>query len=159
MKDFKYIIIEDEPCLAEIIVETPMLKFYQTRPKMTGGGFNSGGMFQNHGTKLYPYFIKGKDNEAQPADFGKNLKNIGEYFSDCPRMIQYAKDKKIRPTFQMYTSMAYVFNGNCEEASVEQTKKDISEMQRINQERRAKDLQRIRYVMERKEAEKEQKKK
>lgn len=111
---YKYIIIKNKPKLVNSIIETPKLSFYQERPKMTGGGYNAIGLYQTDGQKHRLFMIKDGAENAVEVKFGKNFKNIAKLFPDCPLLIRYQKDKKLRKELTL-TMICSIYNGNCNE--------------------------------------------
>lgn len=110
---YKYIIVKNKPKLVNLIIETPGLSFYQERPKMTGGGYNAIGIFQSHGQKHKLFMIKNGAEDATEVDFGKNFKNIGKLFPDCPELLNYQKDKELRKRLTL-TMICAIYNENCD---------------------------------------------
>lgn len=111
---YKYITVKNKPKLVKPIIETPKLSFYQERPKMTGGGYNAIGIFQPDGQKTKLFMIKDGAENAEEANFGKNFGNIPKLFPDCPKLLQYQKDKELRKQLTL-TLICNIYNENCNE--------------------------------------------
>lgn len=93
---YKYITVKGKPKLVCLIVETPNLSFYQERPKMTGGGNPTSASYRPDGQKSNFFMIKDASEEADKVDFGKNYSNLDKIFPNCPRFVEYQKDKELR---------------------------------------------------------------
>ena len=127
---YKYIDIKNKPQLVQIIYESPKISFYQERPKMTGGGYDAVGNFQQHGQTAKTFMLNNADGSVKEIDLGKNGKNIPKIFSDCPRLIQYQKDKNMRSLLSL-VGIVYIYNNNCTEASPEDMQDDSEAIEKI----------------------------
>lgn len=139
---YKYIIVKNKPLLVRVLIESPKLSFYLERPVMTGGGY-AGNVRQPDSGKYTVYVKKYTEEKlhklyytrvnsfvpkAKELNIGKGISNI---LSDCPRLIQYQKDKNMKSLLS-FVSIAYLYNeNNCNEATPEEMavdKKAIEEL-------------------------------
>lgn len=126
---YKYINFKNKPKLVQVRLESPKLSFYRECPKMTGGAPDALGVFQPHGYTFRTFIVKSGDENASVLVLGKRRQNIPQIFPECKRLIQYQKDKSMRPYLSL-EGIIYIYNGNCTEATpqdMENDKKAIKE--------------------------------
>lgn len=117
---YKFVQVKNKPQLVKILIETPRVSFYQERPKMTGGGHNALGQFQAHGVSDGKLFIT-KNNSEEALELYAD--KITKLFSDCPRLIQFQKDKELRKKLTL-RRIGYIYNVDCKEATEEDIEKE-----------------------------------
>lgn len=112
---YRYVNIKDKPCLLQIRAEYPRCSFYTNRPHSGTGSQTGLEMLEDL------FMIKDGAKSAVKVQLGANYKNIKTLFPDCPRLIQYQKDKTMRGRLS-YRGIAYLYSNSCTEAMTEDEK-------------------------------------
>lgn len=122
---YRFVNIKDKPYLLQIRAEYPKCSIYTNRP-------HSGTGTQAHLNMLEDFFmIKNGAKNAVKVKFGIDWKNIKNLFPDCPRLIQYQKDKMMRSKLS-YKGIAYIYSYNCAENATEEEKlRDLETLQTL----------------------------
>lgn len=115
---FRYINLKGKPCLFQILAEYPKCSFYYGRPHLK----TIKGIFQPNVNNLYMI----KDSlETVKVDYGINAKKIiNKYFKDCPRLVQYLKDKTIQNFLSSPKTVAFIYSYECAVATDEEKEYD-----------------------------------
>ncbi len=79
---------------------------------MTGGGYNSVGAFQPHGSIYTRFMIRNGNSKVEKVDFGKKYKKIAKIFSDCPKFLEYQKNRKLRRKLNL-EKICEIYNESC----------------------------------------------
>lgn len=138
---YKYITVKGEPQLVRVLIESPKLSYYLERPVSITTVYNQGARITKSG-KFTVFLKKGDSEELMELYYNPNTnfvpfpheltigKNIADFFSECPRFIQYQQDKEIISWLTLEASV-YLYARSCEEATPEEREADLAVMKEM----------------------------